>query len=252
MQEQPKKPEVEAPREIVIPKAAEIARLPDPLDAFQQAKKDDLIIPRRKLVQGVSRKADTSKAGEFWDDVTDDYKPHILVSLISMKRNRTLFQDENLDAGPTCSSDDAIRPRRTVTLANGDTGPTCEGCYYSEWENASDGKGPACQFSYLLLCYDLDDSEMFLLRVGGASRGAWKQYLTKGQRAGTPAYAVGTIIGSEKRTFSRGTAYVLTFKSTGLLPEETVEFMREKAMMYQAVAITEEEDEVPLAGEPFE
>ena len=226
----------------------------DPLDAFQQGAKDDLILPARKLVQGVSRKADRSKAGQYWDEIGDTYKPEMLVSLIAMKRTRTLFQPNNFEAGPVCSSNDAITPRERVEFRGETTGPTCEECAFSQWASGDKGQAQACQFSYVLICYDLDDSEMFIFRVGGVSRGEWKRYLTKGQRDGTPAYAVQTIIGSESRTFPAGAAYVVTFKSGGPLPEDTVEFLREKAAEFQGVQITEREIGMDVEPEevPFE
>lgn len=229
------------------PQAAPVVRQEDPLDAFQQGTKDDLVMPIRKLVQGVSRRADTTKAGQFWDELSDTYKSKMNVSIIWMRRERTLFE-ENLDAGPVCASDDAVRPRRTADYQGSVTGPTCEDCEF----NNSD-----CQFSYGLLCYDLDDSEMFVLRVGGASRGDWRRYLTKGQRDGTPAYSVTTIVASEKRKYTKGSAFAITFGSGGALPEDTVEFMREKVAQYQGIQLHEPEVDVnadmpPDDEPPFE
>lgn len=213
---------------------APAVRQEDPLDAFQQGTKDDLVMPIRKLVQGTSRKADTTKAGQYWDELSDTYKPKVNVAIVWMRRERTLFE-ENLDAGPVCASDDAIQPRRAADYKDTVTGPTCEDCEFSNSD---------CQFSYGLLCYDLDDSEMFVLRVGGASRGDWRRYLTKGQRDGTAAYAVRTIIGSEKRKYTKGTAFAITFQSGGPLVEDTVSFMREKVAQYQGVQLVEPEVDI--------
>ena len=226
----------------------------DPYDAFQQATKDDLVLPVRKLVQGVSRKADTTKAGQFWDEISDSYKPQMDVAIIWMKRERSMFPDDTLDSGPLCASNDAVKPREQVNVRGEATGPTCEVCAFSQWESAKDGRGQACQFSYGLLCYDLDDSEMFVLRVSGASRGDWKRYITKGQRQGTAAYAIITTIGSEKRKYPKGSAFAITFQAGTPLPEDTAEFMREKVMEYQQVALTEAqpEPEPEFDATPFE
>ncbi len=223
----------------------------DPLDAFQQGTKDDLVMPIRKLVQGVSRKADTAKAGQFWDEISDTYKLQMNVAIIWMRRERTMFGD-SLDDGPICASNDAIEPRKVVEYGGGMTGPTCETCEFTN---------NGCQFSYGLLCYDLDDSEMFVIRVGGASRGDWRRYLTKGQRDGTAAYAVRTVIGSEQRKYTKGTAHAITFQSGGGLPDDTVAFMKEKVAQYQGIQQEEPED-IPeididaspddLPGVPFE
>lgn len=228
---------------------APAVRQDDPLDAFQQGTKDDLVLPVRKLVQGVSRKADTTKAGQFWDELSNTYRLKMNVSIIWMRRERTLF-GESLDAGPICASNDAIKPRQVADYSGSVTGPICEDCKFNNI---------GCQFSYGLLCYDLDDSEMFVLRVGGASRGDWRRYLTKGQRDGTAAYSVTTIIGSEQRKYTKGSAFAITFQSGGALPQDTVEFMREKVAQYQGIQlegdIPETDIDIPpedYAGVPFE
>lgn len=233
------------------PQTAPVVRQDDPLDAFQQGTQDDLVLPIRKLVQGVSRKADTAKAGQFWDELSDTYKLKMNVAIIWMRRERTMF-GESLDEGPICASNDAVTPRKPVEYGGGITGPICEDCGFLNG---------GCQFSYGLLCYDLDDSEMFVLRVGGASRGDWRRYLTKGQRDGTAAYAVRTVIGSEQRKYTKGSAFAITFQSGGALPEDTVAFMQEKVAQYQGIQLREPEADVPevdidmpedLSGVPFE
>jgi len=216
-------------------------REPDAFDAFQQATKDDLVLPVRKLMQGVSRRGDTAKAGEFWDETLDSYKSELRVAIIWMNRERALFGDD-LDSGPKCASDDALKPRERVEVDGEMTGPLCTDCPFAEFGSGRDGKGQACQFSYRLLCHDLDDSEMFLLRVGGASRGDWKRYITRGQRQGTAAYSITTIIGSEKRKYPKGSAFAITFKAGPSLPEDTAEIMRELVAEYQGMSFTEPEE----------
>jgi hypothetical protein len=83
---------------------------------------------------------------------------------------------------------------------------------------------------------------MFLLRVGGASRGDWKRYITRGQRQGTAAYSITTIIGSEKRKYPKGSAFAITFTAGPPLPEDTAEIMRELVAEYQGVSFAEPEE----------
>src|SRR3990167_7225689 len=220
-----------------------VKREHDPLDPFQQATKDDLVLPFRALVQGVSRKADVSKAGQFWDELSNTYKPEMLVSLIALRRTRTLFNRANFTDPPVCSSNDAITPRESVQFKGEQTGPTCEDCSFSQW-GSGEGQGQACDFTYNLICYDLDDQDTFILRVGGVSRGAWKKYLTAGQRQGIPGYAVATTIGSEPKQFPKGAARVLTFKGGGMLPEEIILEMRGYAAQFQGVDLGVPEVEV--------
>lgn len=235
------------PRETALPAKRE----PDPYDAFQQATKDDLVLPTRTLVQAVSRKADVKRAGEFWEEISDVYKPEMLVALISMGRERSMFERDSFDEGPLCASDDAVKPREVREVDGAKTGPTCEDCHFSDWGTGKEGKGQACRFSYALVCYDLDDSQAFVLRVSGASIGAWKRYLTNGQRTGVAAYAIETVIGSEHRTTKAGAAHFLTFKAGTQLPEDTAEFMREKVAEYQG-AVLNEPPVVDVDDLPFE
>jgi len=221
----------------------------DPLDPFQQATKDDLVLPFRALVQGVSRKADVSKAGQFWDELVDTYKPEMLVALIALRRTRTLFNRANFNDPPVCNSNDAITPREKVMWKGEQTGPTCAVCAFSQW-GSGEGQGQACDFQYNLICYDLDEHDIFILRVGGVSRGAWKKYLTAGQRHNVPGYAVETIIGSEPKQFPKGAAHVLTFKSGAMLPEEIIQETRELAAQFQGVDL--EVPEVEVEELPFE
>ena len=221
----------------------------DPLDPFQQATKDDLVLPFRALVQGVSRKADVSKAGQFWDELSNIYKPEMLVSLIALRRTRTLFNRANFTDPPVCSSNDAITPRERAMWKGEQTGPTCADCAFSQW-GSGEGQGQACDFQYNLICYDLDEHDIFILRVGGVSRGAWKKYLTAGQRQGVPGYAVETVIGSEPKQFPKGAAPVLTFKGGAVLPEDTILEMRELAAQFQGVELGVPEVEVDEL--PFE
>lgn len=220
----------------------------DELDAFQQARPDELIPPTRKLVQAVSRKADSTKAGEFWDDMANTYDGFLRVAILAMKRSRSLFDEGNFDAPPVCASDDAVQPRnQTAQVGDATTGPNCQECSFSQWGTARDGKGKgqACRLSYNLLCYGLDDGQMFILRVSGASIAPWRRYLTAGRLGGTAGYALETLIGSEQREFAAGKAYVLSFQRGDPLQDEIALVLREQAAAYRSVSLgVQEEAEV--------
>jgi len=225
----------------------------DELDAFQQAKPEELILPVRKLVQGVSRDADSKRAGEFYDTISHEYKAELLVAVLAISRTRSLF-GESFEDPPLCSSDDAVKPRQTVEVDVGEhaviTGPTCAECTFSQWGSGRDGKGKgqACRMSYNVLCLDLDDDQPFILRVQGSSIKAWREYLTMGRFAKSPAYALETRIGSDEKVFEAGKAYVLTFKIGNALPDELAQAMREQAAAYRGVGlgVAEEAEDIPF------
>ena len=221
----------------------------DELDAFQQATADELALPVVKLVQGVSRLADSKKAGQFYNTITGEYKTELLAAILAMSRSRSLFGD-SFDDPPICASDDGLRPRQQVEVDDLVTGPTCAECAYSQWGTAREGKGrgQACRFSYNLLCLDLDARQPFILRISGSSLKAWRHYLTAGRMGGIPAYGLETVISSEEVIFDAGKAYVLKFSRGGPLEADLVRVMREQAASYRGVDLGVEEnvDDVPF------
>lgn len=225
----------------------------DELDAFQQASPDELVLPVRKLVQGVSRDADSKRAGEFYDTLTKEYKHELLVAILAVSRSRSLF-GESFDEPPICTSDDAVKPRQEVEVIVEPntvmTGPTCAECVFSEWGSArgGKGKGQACRMSYNILCLDLDDEQPFVVRVQGASIMAWRKYLTHNRFKKTPAYGLETIIGSEERVFDAGKAHALTFRAGNPLESNLAQAMREQAAAYRGadLGVAEEAEEVPF------
>ncbi len=232
---------------------------PDEMDVFGQARPDELILPIRKLVQGVSRAADSKRAGEFWDSLTDAYKPQLRVAILALSRSRSLFAEGSFDQAPVCASEDAIRPRQPIVTPDGEaTGPTCNECPFSEWGTARDGKGKgqACRFSYNLLCWDLDDQAVFILRISGTSINPWRRYMTEGKLSNAPAYALETVISSDEQQFVAGKAYVLAFAHGDKLPPQMAASMREQAAAYRGISLgvesVVEEAEGPVGESVFD
>lgn len=226
----------------------------DEADVFNQATPDDLVLPIIKLVQGVSRKADKKKAGEFWLEVADEYKPELRVAALSLQRTRSLFLGDNFDQPPTCSSDDGIKPRQRVTVSQGkSTGPTCSQCPFARWGSAGENKrGQACRFSYSLLLQDLEDNELYIYRVGGAGIGNWKRYLTHGRMGDKPAYAVETIVRSQEKNYTRGAAYEPTFEQGRDLTADEVASTRQYALQYKGASLGVEEEVEPEVAPAYE
>ncbi len=238
------------PTRAVVPYAE--AALPtagerDDLDAFGQGTPEELVLPTRVLVQGVSRKAEAARAGEFWARMTDTYYEGLRVAILGMRRSRSLFAEGAFDAPPVCSSEDAVKPREQVTVGDTTTGPTCAECPMSQWGTAREGKGKgqACRLSFNLLCYDLDNADIFVLRVSGTSIMPWRLYMTAGRLSPLAAYAVETFIASEQREFSAGKAYVLTFTRGKPVTDEVALALREQAAAHQGVSLGVQEEIEP-------
>lgn len=227
----------------------------DDLDAFGQARPDELILPVRKLVQAVSREADSKHAGEFWDSLTDTYKYGLRVAILALSRSRSLFTAGDFGSAPVCVSEDAVKPRQVMVTPDGkETGPTCGECIFAQWGSARDfkGKGQECRFSYNLLCFDIEDSQVFILRVSGTSINPWRRYMTAGKMSKAPAYAVETIVSSEEEMFDAGKAYVMHFTHGESLPAGLTAAMRGLAASYRGISLGAEEAVVAPTEEYFE
>jgi hypothetical protein len=234
----------------------------DGLDAFGDLKPDEMILPTMKLVQGTSREADPTQAGNFYNTVTKDYKAVLTVAVLAVKRSRSLFKEGDFDAPPLCASDDAVRPREQAEIDEGPdvktlTGPDCNVCPFAQWGTARGGKGrgQACQLAYNLLCLDLDDDGIYIVRVSGTSIDGFRRYFTAGRMQKTPAYATPTQIGSKMEVFDAGQAYVLTFAQSGSMGSETAQEMRQAAAAYRGVSLGvdgEEQVSVPQGDDTVE
>lgn len=232
----------------------------DELDAYQDLLPDEMVIPVVKLVQGVSRDVDTKKVGDFFNTVTKEYKPDLRVAVLALKRSRSLF-GESFDEPPICSSDDAIKPREIVEVGADMTGPDCATCPFSQWGTAREGKGKgqACRMAYNLLCMDLDDFSVFVVRVTGASIQDFRKYMSAGKMQKRPAYSQETVISSLQKTFDVGQAYVLVFRTGEALEPQLAEQMREAAANYRGIDLGVEGEDADIdlvaadiEGDPFE
>lgn len=226
------------------------------MDAYGDLWPEEMVLPQMVLVQGVSRKADAKMAGNFWNTVADDYKAQLRVAILALKRSRSLFDVGDFDSPPLCASDDAIHPRQIVEVDDMTTGPTCQKCPLSQWGTAREGKGKgqACRLSYNLLCLDLDDSQIYVVRVTGASITDFLRHFSAGRIGKTPAYAMETIVSAEHKTFAEGAAHVMTFASGELLPSAMAEQIRQVAANYKGVSLGVEGEEPEIEAEdiPFE
>ena len=245
--------------EVVAPGAAgplAVRGEPDELDAAQELRPDELVIPQVKLVQGVSRDADSRQAGSFYNTITKEYTSELRVAVLALSRSRSLFVSDKFSDPPVCVSDDGNKPREQVKVADAVselmTGPTCKVCWASQWGTARQGmgKGQACRFSYNLLCMDPVDEMPFLLRVSGTSISPFAEYATVLRLRKMPFYSVETIIGAGQEIFEAGKAWVLTFGRGAPLPPDFVETMRNQAAAYRGLRIAADEGMEPEGAEP--
>lgn len=228
----------------VVPHESHLPARTDEYDAFGTVPKEDLILPVRKLVQGVSRVADSKKAGEFYDLVTGEYFPSLRVAILAISKSRSLFDQADFESPPVCVSDNAVRPREQVEVNGTTTGPTCAECPFSQWGSAT-GRGQACRESHNLLCYDLGTGEAFKLRVTGVGIAPWRNYLTACRMRRVSSVGYKTLIGSEEQIFTAGKAWVPTFKLGGALSKEFIAQARRAAAAYRGVSLGVEGEDEP-------
>lgn len=232
------------------------AQAVDELDPLGQVRKQDLILPTRKLVQPVSRMDGASKhSGEFWDNLSGEYKTQLRVAILKLSYSRALFAKGGFDAPPICASDNAIAPRSRVEFEGQTTGPACDVCPFSEWGSAGEGRrGQACRESRNLLCLDLDTADPFLLSISGVNIKPWSAFATSRGRTGQGFLAAETIIASVIQKFDAGQAFVVTFKTGKKLDDEATARVRQLASRYVDLALDLDEepeppeDELPLGG----
>ncbi len=214
----------------------------DDYDPLNDVGQDELIMPVVKAVQGTSRWPGAEKhGGEWYDTLAETYSPKLRAAILVLRRQRSLFEAGVFDEPPLCSSDDAITPREAVLVADGQTGPTCAECPFSQWGSAGEGrKGQACQFTYSLIAQNLDTDTPFLLRVHGASLKPWRLYMTRIKTSRKPLYSFATEVTLESQTFDAGKAQVMRFAPGATLSPDQIQEMRGLIEVYRNVSLPDE------------
>ena len=127
-------------------------------------------------------------------------------------------------SAPDCHSLDA---RTGIGRPGGD----CSKCEFARFGSGANG-GPACKRTLELFFLIEDDALPRIICLPQMSIPPAEQYLARLGFKAIPCYEVVTRIGLEKATNKRGITYSrATLASTGRLPAEQAEFMRQYTLM---------------------
>ena len=216
--------------------ADEAARL-----ATDTLSKEDMIIPRLRLVQAQSTFSD--KEGWLFNSLTGEVSETVRVVALRVGKNRVMWPEKFVrDQDPLCASDDAVAPRKEYmnTYAR-----NCNSCRNSAW---LDDEPPPCNFGYtfLLACRDIGDLPV-LLSTAPTS-------VTAAKQANTLIRALGVkyemIIGTKRKTNDKGKFFVLTFTlGEPIAPESIARYANLSLSLSRAILDADTGPEEP-AGPP--
>ena len=129
--------------------------------------KDDLIIPKLKIVQPTSEEG---TAGTFRLNLGDEFK-ELRVVFLRFSKGRVMFS-KNLKEGALCGSSDRIHPHPFFENPMSDS---CASCPYGAW----DGRKPSeCNESYTLLGVDVETRIPFFFQTRSTAIRPTKLFLS--------------------------------------------------------------------------
>lgn len=123
--------------------------------------RSDIILPRVRVRQPVSKFGTPQDAGKFHNNITEQFSDEIQAVVLRVSKGRVMWP-ETFDGtnGPACASDDAIQPREGNGLSDKQPGP-CATCPNALWSEAGDP--PRCSLVYTYLCADRHDDMPFMI-----------------------------------------------------------------------------------------
>lgn len=124
--------------------------------------RSDMIMPRVRVRQPVSKFGTPQDAGKFHNNLTEVFAENIEAVILRVSKGRVMWP-EAFDGTnePVCASDDALIPREGNRLSNKLPGP-CPSCPMVQW--GDDHEPPRCSLVYTYLCTDRSSDDMpFLL-----------------------------------------------------------------------------------------
>ncbi len=136
--------------------------------------RSDIILPRVRVRQPVSKFGTPQDAGKFHNNLTEQFSDEIQAVVLRVSKGRVMWP-ETFDGtnGPACASDDGIMPRAGNGLSNKQPGP-CAACEFAQW--SPDGSPPRCSLVYTYLCADRSNDDMpFLIAAMRTSAKAAKK-----------------------------------------------------------------------------
>jgi hypothetical protein len=137
----------------------------------------DLIMPRVRVRQPVSKFGEPGDAGKLHNNLTETFSDGIEAVVLRISKGRVMWPEAFDGASePLCASDDAFMPREGNGLRDRQPGP-CAECAGGKW--GEDGTPPACSLVYTYLCADRGGDDMpFMISAMRTSAKAAKKLNT--------------------------------------------------------------------------
>lgn len=170
--------------QIVKPSLAEITNPNGSMWGFEDQDRDDLIIPRRAIVQK-DNTVTGAKAGTFSSSISTETVNQIIAVAFSYKKTMLMFPKPfNKDSEPLCKSSngrtpdlvDFPNPPSPVCIRLKSDGHRDHVCPMSQF--GADGKAPACQLYYNFLMCDIENASSFMISFHGMAIKPIKQFIT--------------------------------------------------------------------------
>lgn len=205
--------------------------------------RSDFKLPIIRIVQDQTQGAPEGSAGKFWNNVTNEAKPQLLGTVLSVRKTRLLWPpDFARDAPILCASDDAVEPRpeyksQLIAQYGDETGETCAACPFSQWGVDANGEQipPACNLSYKYAVLDLETGMFGLLSLSRTDIKVARQLNTLLVQ-GMPKLAFGT----RRVEDDRGNWYAFDYRIVGSLESEDVETAKQLLPLVKSAQVTAE------------
>lgn len=207
---------------------------------FENFEIKDLVIPRIRLLQGLSKAVTdgVGKLGHFQDSLTNEVLGDAIeIVLIGMKNGAVYFKPGK---GMVCKSDDGI-----VSVE----GAQCAECPYGEyWGKFKPNKQPpACsgakEFVVLKRSSIKENPYPMLLSFIKTSYGMGKRLASMARLSGEDLFARSYTIGSEKVQNDRGTFSKFTIRQNGRLGSDELGIVETWFEMMQKINVRSHEDD---------
>jgi hypothetical protein len=229
---------------VVTPAGREIAGIQAEMGGFtgtEELTMADMVVPRYKIVQFMSRKGD---AGNFYKTLTDEQTPAIDAIVVRVQKGRSMWEKGNFEA-PVCRSLDFFNPDPRIEKPQNAICCMPDGtqvCPKGKWEGKT---RPPCGMTYNLLCIDREDLMPFWLSVHGKSIEPVKRLNTTAMMRGKGKYYIFNVTFTlELQVNEEGKFYVLKISPpasryerdtvTPLDPDSELEYMEIIRMCWNA------------------
>ena len=222
----PSEPETEANPENLPQTRGEAPPPAEVVGGMEDIDKDDLVIPRLKIIQTTAKEG---TPGKFGLNLTMEEFDTVDATLLKVTKGRVMFDKEDLTLPPLCGSQDRIVPADYFTDEADGTVPmsdVCDGCVQAQWDGNTP---PPCSETYTMLMLDVNTFIPFFLQLKGTAIRPSKSLITaiflqsntpKLKKAGAMSCDFTTHMALQKKSNKQGTFYVPVFSKVKYQPDQ--------------------------------